>query len=67
MRRICLIFTIIFVLIFNSGIVKAQENKLKFSGNFLTDQRFLLGFLRLPLHQLWNCFILPILFLHQIV
>lgn len=42
MKRVKTIYIILLVLILNSGHVKAQENNVKFSGNFLTDQRFLL-------------------------
>lgn len=42
MKRVRIIYFMIFVFMLNSGLVQAQETKLKFSGNFLTDQRFLL-------------------------
>ena len=42
MKRIKIIYVFIFLIIMISGSVKAQENKVKFSGNILTDERFLL-------------------------
>ena len=42
MKRVRITQILIFLFIISSGFVKAQENKVKFSGDFLSDQRFLL-------------------------
>ena len=42
MKRMNFIFMSAIMLFFITSIVKAQDNKLKLSGEFLTDQRFLL-------------------------
>ena len=42
MKQIRITHIVLFLFIINPGLVKAQENKVRFGGNFLTDQRFLL-------------------------